>query len=116
MAHSSICLLRSLHVSLGSSPVTMFRSPGVRALLTCLTAEAQRSYGREMLVGLSWPEWSDRDALTNLLAALLNLRQAIGDSITPPSSFHVNPDLVQFNVSSDNSLNYPSRGDAYARS
>ena len=115
MDHSSIRLLSLLHVSLGSSPVAMLRSPRVRALLSYLTAEAQRSCGQEMLAGLSWPEWPDRDALTNVLAALLNLRRAIGDSIATPSSFHVNPDAVQFDVSSDN-WNYPSRGVAYARS
>jgi len=115
MDHSSIRLLSLLHVSLGSSPVAMLRSPRVRALSSYLTAEAQRSCGQEMLAGLSWPEWPDRDALTNVLAALLNLRRAIGDSIATPSSFHVNPAAVQFDVSSDN-WNYPSRGVAYARS
>ena len=93
----------------------MFRSPRVRALLSYLAAEAQRSYGHEMLAGLSWPEWPDRDALTNLPAALLNLCRAIGDSIATSSSFHVNPDAVHINVSSDN-WNCPSRGVAYARS
>lgn len=115
MAHSSSRLPSSLHVSLGSRPVTMFRSPRVPALLSYLTAEAQRSSGHEMLAGLSWPEWPDRDALTNLLAAMPDLCRAIGDSIATPSSFHVNPDSVHIDVSSDN-WNYPSRGIAYARS
>ena len=116
MAHSFIRLLRSWRLSPAGGPVTAFRSPRVCALLSQLTAEAQRPYGCEMFAGLSRPEWLDREALTNLLAALLNLRQATGDSTAAPSSFHVNLDAVQFNVASDNWVNYPTRGVAYARS
>ena len=107
MTHACIGLFSSLHESLGESPVTTVRSPSVRASLGYLTAEVLRRRSCEMLAGLSWPEWSDQDALTNLLANLLILRRAIGDSITAPSSFHLNPDPVQCNVSSDN-WNCPS--------
>ena len=52
---------------------------------------------------------------TILLAALPNLRQALGGSTATSSPFHQNPDAVQFNVSCDN-WSYLSRGITYARS
>ena len=115
MPHSCIGFLDLLVESLVGSPsatVPLFRA---RALLGRPAAEVLRPHGCEMLAGLYRPEWSDKDALTNLLAVLLILRRAIGDSIAAPCSFHLNPDPVQWNVSSDN-WNYPSRGAAYARS
>jgi DNA-binding SARP family transcriptional activator len=107
MTHSCIGLFSSLHESLGGSPVATDRSPKVRAPLGYLSAEVLRRRSCEMPADLSWRKWSDQDAFTNLLAALPNLCLTNGDSIATPSSFYVNPDAVQFNVSSDN-WNYPS--------
>ena len=112
MPHSSVHLLSSLHESPGGTLVAALPFPGVRALLSYLTAGAQRTYGREMLAGSPWP---DRDVRTILLAALPNPCQALGGSTATSSPFHLNPDALQFNVSGDN-WSYLSRGIAYARS
>lgn len=115
MPHSCIGFLDLLVESLVGSPNAMVPSFRARALSGCPAAEVLRPHGCEMLAGLYRPEWSDKDALTNLLAVLPIFRRAIGDSIAAPCSFHLNPDPVQCNVSSDN-WNCPSRGAAYARS
>jgi hypothetical protein len=115
MPHSWVGLSVLLLESLGGSPNATVRSLRARASLGCLAAELLRPHGCEMLGGSYSPKWSDQDALTNLLAALLVLRRAIGDLIATLSFFHLNPASVQFNVYSD-SWNYSSRGAAYARS
>ena len=79
MVHLSISLLGPFQVSLGGEPATGFESSRVRALLAYLAMEADRPQPRETLVGLLWPDWPNRSALTNLRNALSNLRKTIGD-------------------------------------
>jgi DNA-binding SARP family transcriptional activator len=79
MAHLALSLLGPFQASLDGEPVTDFESTKVRALLAYLAVEADRTHRRDVLAGLLWPEWPDRDALSNLRYALYNLRQVIGD-------------------------------------
>ena len=90
MAHLSISLLGSFHVTLDGEPVTGFESARVRALLAYLAVESDRPHRRETLAGLLWPNWPDRSARTNLRRALSNLRKAIQDSWPRPKMLVLN--------------------------
>jgi DNA-binding SARP family transcriptional activator len=104
MAHLSLSLLGPLQITLDGQPVTGFKSNKVRALLTYLAVEAHQPHHREVLAGLLWPDWPDRDALSNLRYALSNLRQVIGDHTAQPPFLHIARDTLQFNTASDFSL------------
>jgi DNA-binding SARP family transcriptional activator len=110
MAHLSLSLLGPFQVTLDRQPVTGFKSNKVRALLAYLAVEADRPHHREVLAGLLWPDWSDRDALSNLRYALSNLRRVIGDRAqaggrdAEPPFLLVARDTLQFNTASDHSL------------
>jgi DNA-binding SARP family transcriptional activator/predicted ATPase len=82
-------------------PVTGFKSNKVRALLAYLAVEADRPHRREVLAGLLWPDWPDRDALSNLRYALSNLRRVIGDRTAEPPFLLITRDTLQFNTASD---------------
>jgi len=101
MAHLSLSLLGPFQVTLDGQPVIGFKSNKVRALLTYLAVEADRSHRRESLAGLFWPDWPDRDALSNLRYALSDLRGAIGDREAKPPFLLITRDTIQFNLSSD---------------
>jgi DNA-binding SARP family transcriptional activator/predicted ATPase len=53
------------------------------------------------LAGLLWPDWPDRDALSNLRYALSNLRRVIGDRTAEPPFLLISRDTLQFNTASD---------------
>jgi DNA-binding SARP family transcriptional activator len=101
MAHLSLSCLGPLQVMLGRRPVTGFKSNKVRALLIYLTVEAERPHRREVLAGLLWPEWPDREALSNLRYALSNLRRIIGDHSAEPPFLLISRNTLQFNTNSD---------------
>jgi DNA-binding SARP family transcriptional activator/predicted ATPase len=101
MAHLSLSLLGPFQVTLDGQPVTGFKSNKVRALLAYLAVEADRTHRREVLAGLLWPDWPDRDALSNLRYALSNLRRVIGDRIAEPPFLLITRDTLQFNTASD---------------
>jgi DNA-binding SARP family transcriptional activator/predicted ATPase len=104
MAHLSLSLLGSFRVTLDGQPVTGFKSNKERALLAYLVVEADRPHRREVLAGLLWPDWPDREALSNLRYALSNLRQVIGDRTAEPSFLLIARATLQFNSTSDYSL------------
>ncbi len=110
MAYLSLSLLGPFQVTLDGQPVRGFKSNKERALLAYLAVEADRPHRREVLAGLLWPEWPDRDALSNLRYALSNLRRVIGDRARPPGREAEPPfllitrDSLQFNTASDHSL------------
>jgi DNA-binding SARP family transcriptional activator/predicted ATPase len=104
MAHLSLSLLGSFQASLDGQAVTGFKSNKERALLAYLAVEADRPHRREALAGLLWPDWPDRDALSNLRYALSNLRQVIGDRTAEPPFLLVTRDTLQFNSASDHAL------------
>ncbi|MBS3784337.1 MAG: SARP family transcriptional regulator, partial [Anaerolineae bacterium] len=107
MARLSLHLLGPFQVTLNGEPVTGFKSNKVRALLAYLAAEPDRPHTREVLAGLLWPEWPEREALSNLRYALSNLRQVIGDrgGAEGPEAAQpfllVNRRTLQFNTASD---------------
>jgi DNA-binding SARP family transcriptional activator/predicted ATPase len=101
MAHLSLSLMGSFQVTLDGQPVTDFKSNKVRALLAYLAMEADRPHRRELLAGLLWPDWPDRDALSNLRYALSDLRRAIGDRTAKPPFLLITRDSLQFNAASD---------------
>jgi DNA-binding SARP family transcriptional activator/predicted ATPase len=107
MAHLSLSLLGPFQVTLDGQPVTGFKSNKVRALLAYLAVEADRPHRREVLAGLLWPDWPDRDALSNLRYALSNLRRVIGDRAraggrdAEPPFLLITRDTLQFNTASD---------------
>jgi hypothetical protein len=84
MAHLSLSLLGPFQVTLDGQAVTGFKSNKVRALLAYLAVEAHRPHRREVLAGLLWPDWPDRDALSNLRYALSDLRRVISDRTAEP--------------------------------
>ncbi len=104
MARLSLFLLGSFQVTLEGQPVTGFKSNKERALLAYLAVEADRPHRREVLAGLLWPDWPDRDALSNLRYALSNLRQVIGDANAEPPFLLITRDTLQFNTASDHWL------------
>jgi DNA-binding SARP family transcriptional activator/predicted ATPase len=108
MAHLSVSLLGPFQVTLDGQPVTGFKSNKVRALLAYLCTEADRPHHREVLAGLLWPDWPNRDALSNLRYALSDLRRGIGDRTAEPSFLLITRDTLQFNTASDYSLDVAS--------
>lgn len=101
MARLSLSLLGPFQVTLDGRPIADFKSNKVRALLAYLAAEADQPHPREVLAGLLWPDWPDRDALSNLRYTLSGLRRAIGDRSADPPLLLITRDAVQFNLASD---------------
>jgi DNA-binding SARP family transcriptional activator/tetratricopeptide (TPR) repeat protein len=104
MAYLALSFLGSFQVVLDGRPVTDFKSNKVRALLAYLAVEADRPHRREALAGLLWPDWPDRDALSNLRYALASLRRSIGDHAAMPPFLLITPQTIQFNPASDHWL------------
>lgn len=73
-----IRLLGGFEISLGSQPVGRFESQRVRALLAYLVSQPGRSFSRDHLLGIFWPQHSEAAARHNLRQALYNLRGALG--------------------------------------
>jgi DNA-binding SARP family transcriptional activator len=104
MARLSLSLLGPFQVTLDGQPVTDFKSNKIRALLTYLAMEADRPHRREVLAGLLWPDWPERDALSNLRYALSDLRRAIGDRTAEPPFLLITRGTLQFDAASDHWL------------
>jgi DNA-binding SARP family transcriptional activator len=104
MAHLSLSLLGPFQATLDGQPIAGFKSNKVRALLAYLAVEADQLHPREVLAGLLWPDWPDRDALSNLRYTLSNLRRVIGDRAAEPSFLLITRNNLQFNTASDYSL------------
>jgi len=101
MCRLSLSCLGPFQVSLDGQPVTTFKSVKVRALLVYLAVEADHPHPREVLAGLLWPDWPDRDALANLRYTLSDLRQAIGDREASPPFLLISRDTLQLNPVGD---------------
>ena len=101
MPRLTLSFLGCFHVCLDDRPVTDFKSNKVRALLAYLAVESDRPHRREALAGLLWPDWPDRDALSNLRYALASLRRTIGDHTAEPPFLLITPHTIQFNPASD---------------
>jgi len=101
VARLSLSLLGPFQVTLDGQPIIGFKSNKVRALLAYLAVEADRPHRRETLAGLLWPDWPDRDALSNLRYALSNLRHVIDDHTAIPPFLLINRENLQFNTDCD---------------
>ncbi len=101
MAQLSLSLLGTFQVTLDGIPVNKFKSNKIRALLAYLAVEADRPHRREMLAGLLWPEWSNREALSNLRYSLSDLRRVIGDREAKPPFLLISRDSLQINPDCD---------------
>ena len=110
MPRLTLSFLGCFHVCLDDRPVTDFKSNKVRALLAYLAVEADRPHRREALAGLLWPDWPDRDALSNLRYALASLRRTIGDHTAAPPFLLITPHTIQFNPASDHWLDVAELG------
>ena len=101
MTRLALSFLGGFQAALGGRPLTEFKSNKVRALLAYLAVEADRPHRREALAGLLWPEWTDRDALSNLRYSLASLRKTLGDRSATTPFLLITHDSVQFNQASD---------------
>ncbi len=104
VAHLSLSLLGSFQATLDGQPITGFKSNKIRALLAYLAVESGRPHRRERLAGLLWPDWPDRDALSNLRYSLSDLRRAINDHAADPPFLLISRESIQFNSSSNYGL------------
>jgi DNA-binding SARP family transcriptional activator/predicted ATPase len=100
MPRLSMHFLGSYQLLLDQEPVTTLEYDKVRALLAYLAMEADRPHRREALVGLLWPELTERRARRNLSQALLTLRRALGDE-GPAPFLVVTPHAIQFDAASE---------------
>ncbi len=104
MTHLTLAFLGTFRVALGGTPITGFKSDKVRALLAYLAVEADRPHRRDVLAGLLWPEWNQREALANLRYTLYDLRKTVDDHHARPPYLLIDRNTLQFNVDSDYSL------------
>lgn len=79
MARLSLSFLGGYQVRLDGENLDIFESDKVRGLLAFLAVESNQFHRREHLVGLLWPEHSERHARRNLNQALYNLREVLHD-------------------------------------
>jgi DNA-binding SARP family transcriptional activator/predicted ATPase len=96
----SLRLLGPFTVKLDGHDVTGFRSDKVRALLSYLAVEAHRPWTRANLATLLWPDFSEKDAQSNLRNAISNLREVTGDRHREPPFLLVSNDRLQYNSES----------------
>ena len=104
MPRLSLSLLGPFQATLDGEPVAGFESDRVRALLAYLAVEPDRPQRRETLIGLLWPERTERSARQNLSQALFNLRRVIGDRDAELPFLLITPQTLQFNRVSDHRL------------
>jgi DNA-binding SARP family transcriptional activator/predicted ATPase/energy-coupling factor transporter ATP-binding protein EcfA2 len=107
MAHLSLSFLGSFQATLDGQPITDFKSNKARALLAYLAVESDRAHRREVLAGLLWADYPNREALSNLRYTLSSLRGSIRDRArakdpdAQPPFLLIARDTLQFNTASD---------------
>lgn len=104
MPYLHMDLLGGFRAILDGTLLITFESNKVRALLTYLATESNRSHPRESLAALLWPDWPDRAAMSNLRYALSDLRKVIGDREAEPPFLFISREAIQFNPESDHAL------------
>jgi predicted ATPase/DNA-binding SARP family transcriptional activator/TolA-binding protein len=97
----SLSLLGSFQVECDHELVTQFEYDKVRALLAYLVVEGDLPHRRDALIGLLWPDQSDRAARHSLSQALLTLRQALGDQEAAVPFFLVDRTSIRFNPAAE---------------
>src|SRR5512144_2129970 len=101
MKQLSISLFGDLQVVQGDQPMTGFHYNKVRALLALLVVEPERSYRRDELTGLLWPDLPETSARTNLRQALSNLRECLCDGQAASPCLLVSRDSIQWNAQAE---------------
>ena len=102
MARLSLSFLSTFQVTLDSKPITRFRSSNNQGLLVYLALQSERSFPREVLATLFWPEESESNARNNLRQSIYQLRKVLGDLESPGEVYLlVTRQTVQFNADSD---------------
>ena len=135
MTRLVVRLLGGFRVELDGEAVYGFETDKARALFAYLIVEADRPHRRETLASLLWPERPDTIARANLRQALVRVRRALGDYVSPsdgasratatsrlptaggsrsPPFLFVTLTDVQFNAASDYSLDVAEL-EAFAR-
>jgi DNA-binding SARP family transcriptional activator len=79
LSRLKIRLFGGFQVSWQESRIDSFESQKVRALLAYLAHGHRRSFSRDHLAGLLWPDTSSDSARRNLRQALYSLRRAVSD-------------------------------------
>ena len=132
MTRLVVRLLGGFRVEVDGEAVYGFETDKARALFAYLIVEADRPHRRETLASLLWPERPDTIARANLRQALVRVRRALGDYVSPSDGAHAIPPPnhggtgrsppflfvtltdVQFNAASDYSLDVAEL-EAFAR-
>jgi len=96
-----IRLLGGFEVHREGMPVRGFESRRVRALLAYLATQAERSFSREHLRDLFWPQAEEVRARSNLRQALYNLRSALGSKEDSHSPLLIDHRSVRFVLSEE---------------
>ncbi len=102
MARLSLSFLNTFQAILEAKLITQFRSSKNKGLLVYLALQYERSFPREVLATLFWPEESESNARNNLRQSLHQLRKVLGDLESPDEEYLlVTRQTVQFNADSD---------------
>ncbi|RME06093.1 MAG: tetratricopeptide repeat protein [Anaerolineae bacterium] len=90
-------LLGMFRLMRGERTLGEFESSKVRALLSYLVVEREKSHSRDALAGLLWPDAPDTVARKNLRQALTNLRKVIGDAHADPPYLEISRYQIRIN-------------------
>jgi len=101
MSKLAIFLLGPFQVTQAGQPVTEFETDLARALLAYLVMHVGRSFPREALAALFWPESPTAEALHALRQTLNRLRSALGADDLQNPLLQVTRQSIQFNPGSD---------------
>jgi predicted ATPase/DNA-binding SARP family transcriptional activator len=102
VARLSLSFLNTFQAILDAKLITQFRSNNNKGLLVYLALQSERSFPREVLATLFWPEESESNARNNLRQSLHQLRKVLGDLENPGEAYLlVTRQTVQFNTDSD---------------
>ncbi len=100
MAQLTIRLFGGIDVRRDDRQITTFESHKVRALLAYLLAQRERSYSRQQLAALLWPDKSAEAARRNLRQAVYNLKQVLSGAraaaspiLSSGSELRIDPEL-----------------------
>ena len=99
MSQLTVRCLGGLEIRLGERQLCDFESHKVKALFAYLAVQRKRSFSREHLAALLWPDRPDKAARRNLRQAIYNLKSALAHDgaaapiLTPGSELQIDPEL-----------------------
>ena len=115
MGRLSLEFLGTFQVHLDARPLTRFRSANVQGLLVYLALQASRSFPRDVIATLFWPDEPDKVARTNLRQTLYQLRKLLKDKEQERPFLLVSRQTLQFSPDSDYVLDVRQFVDALNR-